>query len=54
MSIHLKKGAPAFSPNNMRIGIEGMAKVEKNQKKKEGTNQENKKNKKGNKKQKYK
>ena len=27
MSIHLKGGAPAFSPNNMRIGIEGMKEV---------------------------
>ena len=23
MSFHLNKGAPAFSPNNMRLGIEG-------------------------------
>lgn len=23
MSIHLKAGAPAFSPNNMRLGIKG-------------------------------
>ena len=23
MSFHLSKGAPAFSPNNMRIGVEG-------------------------------
>lgn len=28
MSIHLKGGAPAFSPNNMRLGVEGMKKVE--------------------------
>ena len=27
MSIHLKGGAPAFSPNNMRVGVEGMKKV---------------------------
>lgn len=27
MSIHLKGGAPAFSPNNMRLGIKGMKKV---------------------------
>jgi hypothetical protein len=26
LSIHLKGGAPAFSPNNMRLGIEGYAK----------------------------
>lgn len=23
MSFHLNKGAPAFSPNNMRLGVEG-------------------------------
>ena len=23
MSFHLSKGGPAFSPNNMRLGIEG-------------------------------
>jgi hypothetical protein len=23
MSFHLSKGAPAFSPNNMRLGVEG-------------------------------
>lgn len=27
MSIHLKGGAPAFSPNNMRLGVAGMKKV---------------------------
>lgn len=27
MSIHLKGGAPAFSPNNMRIGVKGGKKV---------------------------
>lgn len=27
MSIHLKGGAPAFSPNNMRVGVFGMKKV---------------------------
>jgi hypothetical protein len=27
MSLHLKYGAPAFSPNNMRLGVEGMKKV---------------------------
>ena len=27
MSIHLKGGAPAFSPNNMRLGVKGMKKV---------------------------
>ncbi len=40
MSIHLKKGAPAFSPNNMRLCIEGMPKVNSQQqhqeKKKDG------------------
>lgn len=38
MSIHLKGGAPAFSPNNMRLGVEGMKKVVTN-------NENNKKNK---------
>lgn len=23
MSFHLNKGAPAFSPNNMRLGVQG-------------------------------
>jgi hypothetical protein len=23
MSFHLNKGAPAFSPNNMRLGVKG-------------------------------
>jgi len=23
MSFHLSKGAPAFSPNNMRLGVQG-------------------------------
>lgn len=27
MSIHLKGGAPAFSPNNMRLGVAGMKKI---------------------------
>lgn len=27
LSLHLKGGAPAFSPNNMRVGVEGMKKV---------------------------
>lgn len=27
MSIHLKGGAPAFSPNNMRVGVKGGKKV---------------------------
>ena len=30
MSLHLKWGSPAFSPNNMRLGIEGMKKVVSN------------------------
>jgi hypothetical protein len=29
LSFHLKKGAPAFSPNNMRLGVEGGNKVGK-------------------------
>ena len=41
LSLHLKWGSPAFSPNNMRLGIEGMKKVVSNptgnkKKKKEG------------------
>ena len=32
MSVHLKGGAPAFSPNNMRVGVDGMKKVVKKQK----------------------
>ena len=27
LSIHLKGGAPAFSPNNMRLGVKGMKKI---------------------------
>lgn len=27
MSFHMKKGAPAFSPNNMKIGLENKEKV---------------------------
>lgn len=49
MSIHLKGGAPAFSPNNMRLGIKGMRKVV-NTNKNEG-NQHNKNKKEGKKKQ---
>lgn len=30
MSLHLKYGAPAFSPNNMRLGLEGMKKFVSN------------------------
>jgi hypothetical protein len=30
MSLHLKYGAPAFSPNNMRLGVEGMNKIVSN------------------------
>ncbi len=30
MTLHLKKGSPAFSPNNMRLGLEGMKKVVSN------------------------
>lgn len=30
MSIHLKGGAPAFSPNNMRLGVAGMKKIVSN------------------------
>jgi hypothetical protein len=30
MSLHLKFGAPAFSPNNMRLGVEGMKKIVSN------------------------
>lgn len=36
MSLHLKYGAPAFSPNNMRLGIEGMKKVVSNPPSKKG------------------
>lgn len=35
MSFHLKKGAPAFSPNNMRLGVEGGKLITSNQPKKE-------------------
>ena len=48
MSIHLKYGAPAFSPNNMRLGVEGMPKITSNHQQ----NQQGKKNQ-GKKKQKY-
>ena len=50
MSIHLKGGAPAFSPNNMRLGVEGMKKVVTNN---EDT-KKNKNNENDNKKKKYK
>jgi hypothetical protein len=30
LSLHLKWGSPAFSPNNMRLGIEGMKKIVSN------------------------
>ncbi len=30
MTLHLKYGSPAFSPNNMRLGVEGMKKVVSN------------------------
>lgn len=36
MSLHLKYGAPAFSPNNMRLGLEGMKKVVSNPPSKKG------------------
>lgn len=39
MSLHLKYGAPAFSPNNMRLGIEGMKKVVSNPSSKKRTKQ---------------
>lgn len=52
MSIHLKGGAPAFSPNNMRLGIKGMKKVvthnnnnNNNKKKSEGNQNKNNKKK---------
>lgn len=48
LSIHLKGGAPAFSPNNMRVGVLGMKKVTSKQgpgkqNKKESKKQKNKK-----------
>lgn len=50
LSIHLKGGAPAFSPNNMRLGIEGMKEVKSGQSKKESKNQNKEGTKKKNKK----
>ena len=43
LSVHLKAGSPAFSPNNMRLGIEGMKKPKepKNNEKKKGKKQKN-------------
>lgn len=49
MSIHLKGGAPAFSPNNMRVGVEGMKKVVSKQNNEPGMGKKNKKNKNKNK-----
>ena len=46
MSIHLKGGAPAFSPNNMRLGVHGVKKAEDRQKNNK-KNTKNNKNKKG-------
>lgn len=49
MSIHLKAGAPAFSPNNMRVGLLGGKKVvtkNNNNPKENNKNKNKKKNKK--------
>jgi hypothetical protein len=41
MSLHLKYGAPAFSPNNMRLGVEGMNKIVSNPQPKKNKNEKN-------------
>ena len=42
LSIHLKGGAPAFSPNNMRVGVLGMKKVVSKQNNPPGQGKKNK------------